>query len=173
MVWFDLDCDCDGFRLARSPVKQFHLFYAPLPEVPIHFFTHETVTQMKQPQSQPLVQLEKLSAMIKDRRGDKPLRSIADEIKVSAPTLSRVEKGNIPDLDTFMKLCDWLEVSPDEFRGNATLLEQTETAFSPADRICATLRADRTLPRETADALTIVIRSAYTAAKHQAQSSRK
>lgn len=62
------------------------------------------------------VNLAKLSATLRTKRGDKGLRAVAEEIGgVSASTLSRIEQGNVPDLDTFMKICRWLGVPPDEF----------------------------------------------------------
>lgn len=43
-----------------------------------------------------------------------PLRDVAKQTGISASTLSRVERmeGYQLRMDTFLKLCDWLEVSP-------------------------------------------------------------
>lgn len=35
------------------------------------------------------------------------LRAAGDELVVSAATLSRVERGEKPDIDTFVKICIW------------------------------------------------------------------
>lgn len=37
------------------------------------------------------------------------LRAAAKEIGISPATLSRIENGNKPDIDSFCQICDWLE----------------------------------------------------------------
>lgn len=107
------------------------------------------------------IDLTKFAALISKKRARRPLRDIAEEIEgVSAPTLSRIEKGNVPDIDTFMRLCRWLEVSPNEFQSGEDV-ESRVTAFDTKDVVCAHLRADRLLPPETARALTTMIELAY------------
>lgn len=44
-----------------------------------------------------------------------PLRDISVEIGVSTPTLSRLQNNGIPDVNTFIRVCDWLNVSMDKF----------------------------------------------------------
>ena len=36
------------------------------------------------------------------------MRSLAKKIKVSAATISRCERGSMPDLDAYAKLCFWI-----------------------------------------------------------------
>ncbi len=107
------------------------------------------------------IDLTKLAALIAKKRDGRPLRDVAEQIGgVSAPTLSRIEKGNIPDIDTFMRLCRWLEVSPNDFQsggGNVGIA----SGLATKDRVCAHLRADRDLPPDTARALTTMIELAY------------
>ncbi len=56
------------------------------------------------------------SEMIKEKRNGMGLRETAHQIgDVSASTLSRIEKGKIPDLQTFFKICNWLKVPSDNF----------------------------------------------------------
>lgn len=43
------------------------------------------------------------------------LRKASELSGVSHVTLSRIEKGSIPDLITFTKLCTWLEIEPTLF----------------------------------------------------------
>jgi transcriptional regulator with XRE-family HTH domain len=101
----------------------------------------------------------KLSEMLKSKRGAKGLRAIATEIGgLSAPTLSRIEQGNLPDIDTFLKICKWLEVSPDFF----TIHDST---LSTHNQVVAHLRADRILSSETAEALIRMINLAYESSK--------
>jgi len=109
------------------------------------------------------VDVNRLSAMIKAKRAGRPLRIIAEEIGgVTASTLSRIERENAPDLESFMRLCRWLGVSADAFRP-APLTEVAESMSMP-DVIEANLRADRILPTEAVDALSQMIRFAYKAA---------
>lgn len=55
---------------------------------------------------------EKIIAKRGGRFGDS-LRDAADKIGISAPTLSRIERGAVPDLGTFRILCQWLGESAD------------------------------------------------------------
>jgi len=100
----------------------------------------------------------KFAEMIKSKRGSKGLRALASEIHVSASTLSRIEQGNLPDIDTYMRLCEWLEVSPEFF----THSQKNED--SSKGGVIAHLRADRSLPPETAEALIQMINLAYASA---------
>lgn len=103
---------------------------------------------------------EKLAAMVKSKRAGRGLRIVAKEIgDVSASTLSRIEQGSIPDVNTFLMLCKWLGVSTDTFiiSGEVT---QSSTITS-AEKIVAHLRADRVLPQSTAQALIEMIQLAY------------
>jgi transcriptional regulator with XRE-family HTH domain len=45
------------------------------------------------------------------------IREAAKQAKVSPATLSRVENGKVPDLETFSKICQWLGEDPAEFLG--------------------------------------------------------
>jgi transcriptional regulator with XRE-family HTH domain len=102
----------------------------------------------------------KLSGMLKSKRGNKGLRAVAIEIGgVSAPTLSRIEQGNLPDIDTYLKICKWLEVSADFF----AIEDRTENSLQ--NQVIAHLRADRTLSPETAEALIQMINIAYKSVK--------
>lgn len=106
-----------------------------------------------------------LAARVIAKRGDKGLRATAAEIGgISASTLSRVETGNVPDLDTFLRLCRWLEASPEEFTGGPPLERPGNEQAQRVEVIAAHLRADRTLDRATARALEHMVRLAYEAA---------
>ena len=95
------------------------------------------------------VTLQNLGTIVREKRGARGLRTVADEIGTSAPTLSRIESGKMPDLQTFGKLCRWLELDP------ATLLE---VAVQPAENTssyvaAAHLKAQREIDPNTAKAL--------------------
>lgn len=107
------------------------------------------------------IDLRKLAAMIEKKRDGRPYRTVAAEIgNVSSPTLSRIEKGRLPDLDTFIRICRWLEVSPEELQENSGKVVE-KGKLSTRDTVCAFLRADKNLPPDTAKALTKMIDLAY------------
>lgn len=55
--------------------------------------------------------------MVKRKRGDLGLRTVASQIGITHTTLSRVEAGNLPDLNTFIRICKWLGVEPNDILG--------------------------------------------------------
>ena len=99
-----------------------------------------------------------LAGMLKEKRGNKGLRAVADEIgNVSFATLSRIEQGKIPDVDTFIRICKWLEVPTDTFIvGN-----QKQKTVSTKDQVVAHLRAERELSKDTVNMLIKMIDMAY------------
>lgn len=113
------------------------------------------------------IDTRRLAARVRAKRGKVGLRAAAEEIKtvsgskVSASTLSRVEQGHVPDLETFISLCKWLGASQQEFVESG---EEPDTTTVP-EKIEFHLRADRTLDPETVDALITMIRLAYDAAE--------
>jgi transcriptional regulator with XRE-family HTH domain len=101
---------------------------------------------------------ELLAGMVKRKRGSKGLRAISDEIGgVSSATLSRIEQGKVPDVDTFVKICQWLEVPTDTFIINT----QNNEPASNYERIVAHLRAERELDPQTVSSLIKMIDLAY------------
>jgi transcriptional regulator with XRE-family HTH domain len=102
---------------------------------------------------------ELLAGMLKNKRGEKGLRAIAEEIgNVSAATLSRIEQGKLPDVDTFIRICNWLNVATDTFIIGTN--KQSEE-LSTRQQIIAHLRADKELSKETAQMLIKMIDMAY------------
>lgn len=99
-----------------------------------------------------------LSGMIKEKRGEKGLRETAVEIGgVSPATISRIEKGKIPDVDTFIKICKWLETSSDTFIIN----NKNNKESSNKELIVAHLRAEKELEKSTINMLLKMIDLAY------------
>ena len=110
------------------------------------------------------VDVKKLAGMLKAKRGRLGLRAVADEISgVSASTLSRVEQGNVPDLDTFFRLCQWLGVSADEFASSHSLGKRG-SPLNSVEFIEAHFRAERVLPDQAIEALSQMVQFAYAAA---------
>lgn len=102
------------------------------------------------------IDIDALSAMIKSKRANRGLREVSKEIGgVSVSTLSRVENGNLPDIDTYLKICKWLEVSIDFFA------KQSKEKTSNKKLVVANLRADKILPADIAEALIKMINLAY------------
>ncbi len=114
------------------------------------------------------IDIHKLAALVRTKRGKRGLRETAQEIEgISISTLSRVELGKIPDLGTFLRLCRWLGVSPEQFASGSEHVDRQEPTptVSTQEMIVAHLRADRTLDPRTAEALSTMIRLAYEAAE--------
>lgn len=111
------------------------------------------------------INIEEFAAQIREQRGKRGLREVAQEIgEISASTLSRIENGNIPDLDTFIRVCRWLGVAPDAFIIGETNIDASQTTSEQESKktlIKAYLRADRTLDPKTAEALVRMIELAY------------
>jgi transcriptional regulator with XRE-family HTH domain len=54
--------------------------------------------------------LENLGRRVVEKRGVQGIRAAAREIGISHATLSRVERGFLPDLENYKKICTWLGV---------------------------------------------------------------
>lgn len=100
--------------------------------------------------------LQTLGPKLLERRGDRGIREVAAEIGVSAATLSRVERGYLPDLETFRRICEWLDLDPGE-----VLRVKPATAGTPVAAIH--FRKDQLLSPKTAQALANMILAAQRA----------
>jgi transcriptional regulator with XRE-family HTH domain len=67
----------------------------------------------------------KLGKLLMERRGGTGVREFAKFLGISPATLSRVEHGHLPDIETFSKICDRLGLDPSEF---LQITKQTENA---------------------------------------------
>lgn len=101
-----------------------------------------------------------LGEMIKSKRANRGLRETAKDIGISFPTLSRVENGNLPDIDTYLKICKWLDVPTDYFSKEKTT-KGSKKSIETKKQVIAHLRADKNLPPSTAEALIEMINLAY------------
>lgn len=54
--------------------------------------------------------LEDLGRQVHEKRDGRGIRAVAKEIGISHATLSRVERGHLPDLENYQKICRWLGV---------------------------------------------------------------
>lgn len=91
--------------------------------------------------------LLRLGAMLRDRRGGRGIREVAQEIGISGATLTRVEGGRLPDIATFQKICSWLKVNPAEI-----LDVPIESSSGPSEVLTVAFhpRTDQTLSEEAA-----------------------
>jgi len=81
--------------------------------------------------------IESLGATVRERRGKKKLRETAKEIGIGPATLMRVESGRIPDLETFGKICKWLQTDPGTFLG----IESTKPSEQPSSEVFSFISA--------------------------------
>lgn len=62
---------------------------------------------------------EDLGQKVQQKRGSMGIRACAAEIGISAATLSRVERGHLPDSRTLGKICVWLDIDPGHIIGGS------------------------------------------------------
>lgn len=100
----------------------------------------------------------RLGQLVRERRGEAGVRAAAKEAGVSPATLSRVERGHVPDMLTFEKLCAWLRLDPQ------ALSDDTETSDAPASVVrgdfipAVHFRAEVTYtPQAAADLATLIL----------------
>lgn len=102
-----------------------------------------------------------LAESLKLKRGKRGLREISEEMNgIGISTLSRIENGKIPDVETFLAICYWLGVSPNEF------MKKSDENMAPdkIDEVEGHLRADQNLDPELAHVLAEFMKRAYTVA---------
>ncbi|WP_223265456.1 helix-turn-helix domain-containing protein [Nostoc sp. 'Peltigera membranacea cyanobiont' 210A] len=101
---------------------------------------------------------ERLAGLIRRKRATKGLREISAEISISAATLSRVENGSMPDMETFIVLCDWLQVPP----GDLFVTDhQPQERLDIEEEVMILLLGDKRLESETAYALAQIVKATY------------
>lgn len=106
------------------------------------------------------ITIEQLGPMLKNRRGNRGIRAVAAEIGVSIATLSRVETGKQPDLDTFSKMCRWLSIDPGEVLGCGVPADRNDAEQSSGaagSGVFAHFRAEKAMKPETAQHLGALI----------------
>ena len=84
------------------------------------------------------------------------LREVSYETGVSVNTLSRVERGYLPDLKNYQRLVDWLGVPADTF-----LETRPESPGGTLDLVARHFRADPSLTAEAAEKLTSLVQDMY------------
>ena len=133
-------------------------------------------------QSKSLVNTVELGRAIRRKREELglSLRDVADETKVSASTLSRIENGTgKPDADNIARLTAWLDMPVERVMSGRKNEEGTDNSAvvyfpheSTPEIVEAHLRADRNLSPETAKALSELFRVAYAQFSHPGEDTR-
>jgi transcriptional regulator with XRE-family HTH domain len=99
-----------------------------------------------------------LGALVRERRKSFgiSLRDAAAEAEVSFNTLSRVERGHVPDMATFRRIVEWLGIDARRF------FEPTSWRFDPTPEVVANhLRLDPALSDEAAEQIAGIVRTMY------------
>lgn len=89
------------------------------------------------------MEYDDLAKLVLRRRGNMGIRAAAKEISVSPTTLSKIERGHIPDKRTLDAVCQWIGEEPAKFTGLGGL----QVAF----------KADTAVSEETARSLANLI----------------
>ena len=97
-----------------------------------------------------------LGKLLQQKRGSMGIRAAAGEIGISAATLSRIEHGRVPDLDTLRKVCQWLDVDPAGYLGEASKNRQEGLSS-----LQVVFKKDRAVTQATSRALGKLILAAY------------
>lgn len=104
----------------------------------------------------PNVNIHMLGRMLVQKRGDTGIRTAAREIGVSPATLSRVERGFLPDLETFSKICEWVGVNPAEVLG-------VKVKGGQIPKVAVHFKKEASLAPNTAQALAQMVLAAHRA----------
>ncbi|RJQ37893.1 XRE family transcriptional regulator [Candidatus Microgenomates bacterium] len=104
--------------------------------------------------------MEELSLKLKHKRGNRGIREVAKEIGISHATLSRIESGKQPDLETFTKICKWLEIDPNSILG----FQKKQSIADSVSMPVAHFRAEKTMSTTTASHLAELILAVQKAA---------
>jgi transcriptional regulator with XRE-family HTH domain len=107
----------------------------------------------------PKLTIQALGRRLVEKRGEKGVRETAKEIGISSATLSRVERGHLPDLETFKKICKWLGVDPGEVFG----FSPSPASSQRTPTVAVHFKKDRSLEPATAQALAQMILAAQRA----------
>ncbi len=101
-------------------------------------------------------EIANLGAILRARRREKhlSLRELHELTGVAVNTLSRVERGDVPDLKNFRLIVEWLDLPAERF------LEGAGEASTP-EIIARHLRADRRLPSEAARKIVEMVEEMY------------
>jgi transcriptional regulator with XRE-family HTH domain len=104
-------------------------------------------------------QTPELSGALKAERRKRrlSLREVSYETGISVNTLSRVERGYLPDLKNYQRITDWLGVPADTFLESSS----PENSAGTLDLVARHFRSDPALTPEAAAKLTSLVQDMY------------
>ena len=108
------------------------------------------------------LRLSELAELVREKRGVSGVRAAAAAVEISPATFSRIENGHMPDLETFAKICKWLEIDPAAYLG----LDKEKTLPSTAT---VHFRKGKTTDEKTAQSLGQAIVAAQKALRARAE----
>jgi len=111
----------------------------------------------------PLFDAEALYAALDAKRRSKDIswRKAAEEIGISASTLTRMAQGAHPDVEGFGKMVRWLGEPADQFIAGGQRRPRVAKTEDLRVVVSRHLRASKELPPESARALETIIEAAY------------
>jgi transcriptional regulator with XRE-family HTH domain len=121
------------------------------------------------PQPETLIDPVELGDRVRAKRRSKKfsIREAAEEIGVSAPTISRVERGHLPERENLLRLARWAGVRIDPVLHDSARRVRNALVHGPdastVEAVELHLRADKNLSRDDAEALSEMFRLAYDA----------
>lgn len=99
--------------------------------------------------------LKDLGPMVLKKRGSMGVRAAAAEIGIGSATLSRIERGKLPDVETLGKICDWLDVDPAHFIGSKKPMQDQGSV-----KVQVAFKKETAISHETSVALGRLIQAA-------------
>lgn len=88
-------------------------------------------------------------------------RQVAIKAGVSQSTLTRMQQGKRPDVDTFASLIRWLGMAAEAFLRSESSRDRKESEPHPVALLSAQLRADREMSPKAREAVEDLIQAAY------------
>lgn len=129
------------------------------------------------PEPELIMDAAELGARVRAKRRSRQLtiREAAKETGVSAPTLSRVERGlHLPERENLLRLARWAGVRLDPVLHSDARRARNAVVHEPSastiEAVELHLRADRNLNRDDAEALAEMFRVAYVALSSKGRS---
>lgn len=113
------------------------------------------------------IDVARLGRLVRKKREARQmsLRDLAETTNLKIPTLSRIERGASKDLGsaTLLALSKWLGTDWEELQQKKpkVITRKGKTLEHTPDVVEVYLRADKNLDRDTANALSVLFRTAY------------
>jgi|SRR5208282_647160 len=109
----------------------------------------------------PRLDVESLIAALNAEREDRGLswRKLAFEAGVNPSSLTRMQQGKLPDVNTFTALIHWLRMPADQFMASG--LDSTSPKPNPMAVVSTLLRGKREMTPEALKALDELVQAAF------------